>query len=62
MHYARGGSSCSSTRRDDASAELSRHGEAGARRRLAEAIDESWSRTLDWLVRNRLLAPNYGLQ
>ena len=24
--------------------------------------DESWSRTLDWLVRNRLLAPNYGLQ
>jgi Protein of unknown function (DUF2380) len=24
--------------------------------------DESWSRTLDWLVRNRLLAPNYWLQ
>ena len=24
--------------------------------------DESWSRTLDWLVRNRLLAPGYGLQ
>jgi uncharacterized protein YeeX (DUF496 family) len=24
--------------------------------------DESWSRTLDWLVRNRLLAPDYGLQ
>jgi Protein of unknown function (DUF2380) len=24
--------------------------------------DESWSRTLDRLVRNRLLAPNYGLQ
>ena len=23
---------------------------------------ESWSRTLDWLVRNRLLAPGYGLQ
>jgi hypothetical protein len=23
--------------------------------------DESWSRTLDWLVRNRLLAPGYGL-
>ena len=23
--------------------------------------DESWSRTLDWLVRNRLLAPDYGL-
>ena len=24
--------------------------------------DESWSRTLDWLVRNRLLAPNVGMQ
>jgi hypothetical protein len=24
--------------------------------------DESWSRTLDWLVRNRLLAPRYDLQ
>jgi Protein of unknown function (DUF2380) len=24
--------------------------------------DESWSRTLDWLVRNRLLAPGHGLQ
>jgi hypothetical protein len=24
--------------------------------------DESWSRTLDWLARNRLLAPGYGLQ
>ena len=24
--------------------------------------DETWSRTLDWLVRNRLLAPAYGLQ
>ena len=24
--------------------------------------DETWSRTLDWLVRNRLLAPDYGLQ
>jgi hypothetical protein len=24
--------------------------------------DESWSRTLNWLVRNRLLAPGYGLQ
>ena len=24
--------------------------------------DETWSRTLNWLVRNRLLAPNYGLQ
>jgi ribosomal protein L27 len=24
--------------------------------------DESWSRTLDWLVRNRLLAPGYGVQ
>ena len=24
--------------------------------------DESWSRTLDWLVRNRLLAPNYGVR
>ena len=24
--------------------------------------DESWSRTLDWLVRNRLLAPDYGLR
>jgi hypothetical protein len=24
--------------------------------------DESWSRTLDWLVRNRLLAPGQGLQ
>ena len=24
--------------------------------------DESWSRALDWLVRNRLLAPGYGLQ
>jgi Protein of unknown function (DUF2380) len=24
--------------------------------------DESWSRTLDWLVRNRLLAPDHGLQ
>jgi hypothetical protein len=22
--------------------------------------DESWSRTVDWLVRNRLLAPGYG--
>ncbi len=22
--------------------------------------DESWSRTLDWMVRNRLLAPGYG--
>jgi hypothetical protein len=22
--------------------------------------DESWTRTMDWLVRNRLLAPNYG--
>ena len=22
--------------------------------------DESWSRTLDWLLRNRLLAPGYG--
>ncbi|WP_050886585.1 DUF3280 domain-containing protein [Bradyrhizobium sp. STM 3843] len=22
--------------------------------------DESWSRTMDWLVRNRVLAPNYG--
>jgi hypothetical protein len=24
--------------------------------------DETWSRTLDWLARNRLLAPGYGLQ
>jgi Protein of unknown function (DUF2380) len=24
--------------------------------------DESWSRTLNWLVRNRLLAPGYELQ
>ena len=24
--------------------------------------DETWSRTLSWLVRNRLLAPGYGLQ
>ena len=24
--------------------------------------DETWSRTLDWLVRNRLLAPGYGLK
>ena len=24
--------------------------------------DETWSRTLDWLVYNRLLAPGYGLQ
>src|SRR5262245_54879838 len=24
--------------------------------------DETWSRALDWLVRNRLLAPGYGLQ
>src|SRR5262249_25350117 len=24
--------------------------------------DETWTRTLDWLVRNRLLAPGYGLQ
>jgi hypothetical protein len=24
--------------------------------------DETWSRTLDWLVRNRLLAPGYVLQ
>jgi uncharacterized protein DUF2380 len=24
--------------------------------------DETWSRTLDWLVRNQLLAPGYGLQ
>jgi Protein of unknown function (DUF2380) len=22
--------------------------------------DESWSRTMSWLIRNRLLAPNYG--
>jgi uncharacterized protein DUF2380 len=22
--------------------------------------DESWSRTLDWLIRNRLLAPGHG--
>lgn len=22
--------------------------------------DESWSRTMDWLIRNRMLAPNYG--
>jgi hypothetical protein len=22
--------------------------------------DESWFRTLDWLIRNRLLAPDYG--
>ena len=24
--------------------------------------DQTWSRTLDWLVRNRLLAPGYGLK
>jgi hypothetical protein len=24
--------------------------------------DESWSRSLDWLVRHRLLAPGYGLR
>jgi len=24
--------------------------------------DETWSRALDWRVRNRLLAPGYGLQ
>jgi hypothetical protein len=24
--------------------------------------DESWSRTLDWLVRNRLLAPGHGVE
>ena len=24
--------------------------------------DETWSRPLDWLVRNRLLAPGYGLK
>jgi Protein of unknown function (DUF2380) len=24
--------------------------------------DESWTRTLDWLVRNRLLAPGYGVR
>jgi hypothetical protein len=24
--------------------------------------DESWTRALDWLVRNRLLAPDYGLR
>src|SRR5262245_5757197 len=24
--------------------------------------DETWSRALDWLVRNRLLAPGYGFQ
>ena len=24
--------------------------------------DESWARTLDWLVRNRLLAPDYGVR
>jgi hypothetical protein len=24
--------------------------------------DETWSRTLNWLVGNRLLAPGYGLQ
>jgi hypothetical protein len=23
--------------------------------------EETWSRTLDWLVRNRLLTPGYGL-
>ena len=22
--------------------------------------DESWTRTMDWLIRNRVLAPNYG--
>jgi hypothetical protein len=24
--------------------------------------DETWSRSLDWLVRNRLLGPGYGLK
>lgn len=24
--------------------------------------DESWTRTMDWLIRNRMLAPNYGAQ
>jgi hypothetical protein len=24
--------------------------------------DESWFRTLDWLIRNRLLAPDYGVR
>ena len=24
--------------------------------------DETWNRTLDWLVRNRLLAPDYGVR
>jgi Protein of unknown function (DUF2380) len=24
--------------------------------------DETWTRTLDWLVRNRLLAPDYGVR
>jgi hypothetical protein len=22
--------------------------------------DESWTRTMEWLIRNRMLAPNYG--
>jgi hypothetical protein len=22
--------------------------------------DESWTRTMGWLIRNRMLAPNYG--
>jgi hypothetical protein len=22
--------------------------------------DESWTRTMNWLIRNRVLAPNYG--
>jgi len=24
--------------------------------------DESWFRALDWLIRNRLLAPDYGVR
>jgi hypothetical protein len=39
-----------------------RNGCAARMSALRGNTDESWSRTLDWLVRNRLLAPGYGLQ
>jgi hypothetical protein len=35
---------------------------AVARASMRGDTDESWSRTLDWLVRNRLLAPDYGVR
>src|SRR5262249_50079678 len=39
-----------------------RSNHCGHERGYARNTDETWSRTLDWLVRDRLLAPGYGLQ